>query len=93
MMPAVVTSRQARKDLDNIRAKHSLLLEGMATHAVRMDAQNQQKAVEMQNQQAMKAEMDKSKMVADTTASKNTSDFALKQQELDIKRQALSLPE
>lgn len=90
MIPAVITSRAARKDLNRIKSEHSLILEGFANHNVRMEALSQQKAAEQQALGTAKMEMDKSKMVADTATQKNSMDFSLKQQELDIKRAALS---
>lgn len=80
----------AKDDLFNIQQKHSDIVTGMANQSMRLEQMNMQKQAELQNQNSMKMEMDKAKMVNDTTVQKQNNDFALKQEELSIKREALS---
>lgn len=90
MSPAVITSKAAAKDFENIKSQHADLVMGIANQAVRVDAYNQQKQVEQANQQIMKNEMEKERMVNDTEQKKDVLTFQQKQAELDIKRAALT---
>ncbi len=88
--PAVISSRTARKDLDTIKFRHGVLLQDMAKHAVKLEANRQMKAAEEQAQNTMQTEMNKDRMTATTEARKTATDFALRQGELDIKRSQLT---
>lgn len=86
----VITSKLAKDHYQDIVGKHGDLLIGMAIHAQKVQALNQQKQVAQQNADAMRMDMEKQKMVADTEAAKDANAMALKQEELSIKRAALS---
>ncbi len=88
--PAVITSRAATKDLQNIQLHHEEMLSGMTMQGVRVKEYNQQKAAQLQADQVMQNEMKKEKMASDTEAQGNALDFAMKQAELDVKRAALA---
>lgn len=94
--PAVVTSKKAKKDYGNIKAKHADILMGMSNQKMRVDAEMAQKTAmktaETQNQNAMQHDMQKTQMTNDTTNQKNTMDFSIRQQELELKRIALAQP-
>ena len=92
MSPAVITSSRAKTDLANIKARHAGIIEGMTNQKMRVDAYNQQKEVERQNQLTMQNEMAKEQMAQKTIQDKNTMDFHQKQQELELKKIALSQP-
>lgn len=89
---AVVTSKPAQKDLEKIKTAHADLVTGMMNQKMRMDAYNQQKAVETTNQNVMQNELEKERMTAQSAAEKNAMDFQIKQSELEIKRAALAQP-
>lgn len=88
--PAVVTSKAARDDFENIKVTHSDLLNGMANQAGKAAVYNQQKSADLAQQNAMHMDMEKEKMAADSQDKKDAMTFAQKQAELDIKRAALS---
>lgn len=94
--PAVVTSKKAKKDYGDIKAKHSDIVTGMANQKQRVDAEMAQRTAmtiaESQNQQSMQHDMQKTQMTNDTTNQKNTMDYSVKQQELELKRIALAQP-
>ncbi len=51
--PVVITSRAAEKDMNNIKAQHADILQGMSEQSVRVQANRQQKqADDSQKQQA-----------------------------------------
>lgn len=83
---SVVTSKKAQQDFLNIQARHADILTGMITQKTKVDAYNQQKAVEKQNQQIMQNEMQKEQMAQGTIRDKNAMDYSLGNRELDIKK-------
>ncbi len=93
---AVITSRKAKKDLLDIKQKHGDILTGMVNQRQKVEMYNQeqqqQKMVQDQNQQVMQQDMQKTQMTNDTAMAKNTMDYSLKQQELELKKIALSQP-
>jgi len=88
--PAVITSKAARDDAQNIMAQHTDILKNMAIQSQKVATYKQNKQAELQAQNTMKAEMDQAKMTADTAAKKQADDFALKQAQIDIQRSKLS---
>ncbi len=91
LSPAVITSKVASDDLNRIKGTHSDLLKGMAIQADKVSQYRAQKATELQAQNTMKMQMDKEKQIANTEAQNTAMTFAQKQNELDIKRAALSM--
>ncbi len=93
---SVITSKKAQQDYLNIKSRHADILTGMTNQKMRVDQYNQQKDQQKmamdQNQATMQAEMDKEKMAQGTIQQKNTMDFQQKQQELELKKIALSQP-
>lgn len=88
--PAVITSKAATKDLEDIQLHHEEMLSGMATQSMRVQQYNAQKGAELQAEQSMQNEMKKEKMANDTEVQGQAMDFAMKQAELDVKRAALA---
>ncbi len=88
--PAVITSRPAQKDVQNIGLRHDEMVTGINLHNIQVGEYNTQKAAALQAEQTMKAEVDKEKRVADTETQKMALDHALKVGELDLKRQSLT---
>lgn len=83
---AVLTSKPAQKDYNNIVSKHADLVEGIANQAFKVQAYRQQKADALANEGAIQADLEKSKMVANTETQKNALDFQMRQAELDARR-------
>lgn len=88
--PSVINSKMAKGDFENIKARHADLMRAMGGQQIIVANSNQKRAAEKQSADIVKADMQKHQMVADTTAAKNASDAALKAEELNIKRAALS---
>ncbi len=95
--PAVITSKLAQDHYNDIVSSHSDLVTGISNQQLKVQAFRQQKDQEMLSQQVMDNEMQKEKMTHEQALSKDTLQankdammFAQKQQELDIKKAALS---
>lgn len=97
--PIVLTSKQATDHLNKIKVEHSDLLTGIQNQAMKVEAYNQQKALERQNQDQMnkelgisnkKLEMDDQKMTMEAETKKLAEQNKAK--ELEIKQAALSMP-
>lgn len=88
--PAVITSRAAEKDYNEIVANHTDILKGYATQANKVDNFQQQRSARMTADNELQSENKKANMVTDTQNTKNANDFATKQAEIDIKRAQIS---
>lgn len=87
---SVLTSKVAQDHLGKIRAEHADMMQGIQDQALKVGAYNQQKAAEQAQTALAQAEADKQMQLANTQAEKDRTMAALKQQEIDIKRAALS---
>ncbi len=87
--PAVITSRTAQKNHDNIVAQHADIIQGMSAQAMKVQAYNAnrdaQRATEMQNKQTMDMEIQKNAQVATTASQKMGLDYATKMAQINSK--------
>ena len=90
MQPVVITSKPAADHVEMIKTQHAAILDGIANQATKVAAYNQQRASELAAKNTEKMAFEKEKSIADTQAKKDANDMALKQEELSIKRSALS---
>ncbi len=88
--PSVITSKAAQNDLNKIKMAHGELVTGMASQTAKVIGAQQLKMADMQAQETNRMQMDKEKAIANTAAQKDALTFAQKQQELDIKKAALT---
>jgi hypothetical protein len=86
----VLTSRVAKDHFNGIKVEHADILKGIQEQSMRVNAYNQEKALRDTALDQARMQEEKDQQVAASTAQKEANEAALKQQELDIKRAALS---
>lgn len=86
----VVTSRMAENHYNGIKTHHAEIVQGIQDQSVRVTAYNQQKAAENMAIQEANNQAQQAQALAMSEAQKQANETALKMQELDIKRAALS---
>lgn len=89
--PAVVTSDAATQDYAKIQATHADILNGMTAQSARVNVYNQQKQLERQNKEVVDASAARERETLQSEQQKDQMAFQQKSQELEIKRQALSM--
>ncbi len=83
--PVIISSKAASKHLEKVRAEHANILEGLATHQMKVEAYQQQKDMERQQQDMVNREMDQQNKDREATVGQQTADreFAGQQQTAD----------
>lgn len=80
--PTVITSNAAQKDYSNIQAKHSEILDGLQTQAVKVASYNQAKSAEQQQREEFRVNQEQRQQEANMKAEQAKMEMEMRQQEL-----------
>ena len=86
----VVNSKEATKDLFDIKSRHADMLVGMQNQATRVQAYNQERQNQMTIENQAKTQADTERMKIQSEADKNRMAMEQKNKELEVKRLALT---
>ncbi len=90
--PTIINSKKAQDHLNKIRGEHSNLLTGIQNQSLRVQQFNQQRQLQQQEESLRQGEIDKEFRATQAAQQKESMQNDLKTKELEIKRQALLMP-